>query len=185
MSISGLSKARLGRMRGHGRLCRARRGARSGMADRPAGRGPHGFRRRAGDRRSAHPARHDLPHLLDDQARRGGGGDDPGGGVQAAAGRAGGPPAAGTGQPPGAEAARWPAGRDRPGTRPITVRDLLTFTMGFGLVFAPPDAYPTRASNDLALGQGSPPRDAAGAGRVDPPPGDAAADGPARRAVDV
>src|SRR5207244_12779783 len=29
-----------------------------------------------------------------------------------------------------------------PATRPITVRDLLTFRMGFGQLLAPPDAYP-------------------------------------------
>ena len=29
-----------------------------------------------------------------------------------------------------------------PANRPITVRDLLTFRMGFGLVMAPPDKYP-------------------------------------------
>jgi CubicO group peptidase (beta-lactamase class C family) len=29
-----------------------------------------------------------------------------------------------------------------PASRPITVRDLLTFRMGIGLVLAPPDAYP-------------------------------------------
>src|SRR5437867_4189905 len=29
-----------------------------------------------------------------------------------------------------------------PANRPITVRDLLTFRMGMGLVLAPPDAYP-------------------------------------------
>src|SRR5437763_11835619 len=29
-----------------------------------------------------------------------------------------------------------------PAKRPITVRDLLTFRMGFGMIMAPPDAYP-------------------------------------------
>jgi len=29
-----------------------------------------------------------------------------------------------------------------PANRPITVRDLLTFRMGFGIVMAPPDVYP-------------------------------------------
>jgi CubicO group peptidase (beta-lactamase class C family) len=44
-----------------------------------------------------------------------------------------------------------------PANRPITVRDLLTFTMGFGLVFAPPDAYPIlRAGIESRLGQGMP-----------------------------
>jgi CubicO group peptidase (beta-lactamase class C family) len=33
-----------------------------------------------------------------------------------------------------------------PATRPITVRDLLTFTMGFGSVMAPPDTYPIQKS---------------------------------------
>jgi CubicO group peptidase (beta-lactamase class C family) len=44
-----------------------------------------------------------------------------------------------------------------PAHRAITVRDLLTFTMGFGQVLAPPDAYPIlRAADDLALGTGPP-----------------------------
>src|SRR5439155_537971 len=39
-----------------------------------------------------------------------------------------------------------------PAKRRIAVRDLLTFTMGFGLVFGPPDAYPiVGAMNDLEL----------------------------------
>ena len=29
-----------------------------------------------------------------------------------------------------------------PANRPITVRDLLTFRMGFGLIMGPPDVYP-------------------------------------------
>jgi CubicO group peptidase (beta-lactamase class C family) len=41
--------------------------------------------------------------------------------------------------------------------RPITVRDLLTFRMGFGLVFGPPDAYPIlKAANGLEIGMGPP-----------------------------
>ncbi len=41
--------------------------------------------------------------------------------------------------------------------RPITVRDLLTFCMGFGIVMAPPDAYPIqRAMSEQLLGQGPP-----------------------------
>jgi len=41
--------------------------------------------------------------------------------------------------------------------RPITVRDLLTFRMGFGLVMAPPGAYPIQAAMaELQLGQGPP-----------------------------
>lgn len=44
-----------------------------------------------------------------------------------------------------------------PANRPITVRDLLTFRMGFGILLAPPDAYPiSRAANELQLGQGIP-----------------------------
>src|SRR5437868_4112681 len=33
-----------------------------------------------------------------------------------------------------------------PAHRPISVRDLLTFRMGFGLVMAPPDAYPIQGA---------------------------------------
>ena len=74
-----------------------------------------------------------------------------------------------------------------PANRPITVRDLLTFRMGFGQVMAPPDAYPIlKAASELQIGHGAAePGDAARAGRVDSPPGDAAADVPAGRAVDV
>jgi CubicO group peptidase (beta-lactamase class C family) len=44
-----------------------------------------------------------------------------------------------------------------PALRPITVRDLLTFTMGFGIVMAPPGTYPIQqATSDLLLGQGMP-----------------------------
>jgi CubicO group peptidase (beta-lactamase class C family) len=44
-----------------------------------------------------------------------------------------------------------------PASRPITVRDLLTFVWGFGLVIAPPGTYPIqRATDDLQLGQGMP-----------------------------
>ena len=44
-----------------------------------------------------------------------------------------------------------------PARRPITVRDLLTFRMGFGQMLAPPDAYPIlRAANDLQIGMGPP-----------------------------
>src|SRR5213082_3386423 len=39
-----------------------------------------------------------------------------------------------------------------PAKRPITVRDLLTFRMGFGQPFAPPNTYPIqKAANDLEL----------------------------------
>jgi CubicO group peptidase (beta-lactamase class C family) len=44
-----------------------------------------------------------------------------------------------------------------PAQRPITVRDLLTFTMGFGIAMAPPDSTPIqRATSALALNQGPP-----------------------------
>nr|BBH85360.1 serine hydrolase [Thermosporothrix sp. COM3] len=40
-----------------------------------------------------------------------------------------------------------------PAHRPITVRDLLTFTMGFGLLFTPAGAYPIlKAANELQIG---------------------------------
>jgi len=41
--------------------------------------------------------------------------------------------------------------------RPITLCDLLTFRMGFGIVMAPPGTYPIQtAVDDLELGQGPP-----------------------------
>ncbi len=44
-----------------------------------------------------------------------------------------------------------------PANRPITVRDLLTFRMGFGQMMAPPDAYPIlSAANELQIGMGPP-----------------------------
>jgi CubicO group peptidase (beta-lactamase class C family) len=44
-----------------------------------------------------------------------------------------------------------------PASRSITVRDLLAYTMGFGIVMAPPGTYPIqRATDDLKLGQGYP-----------------------------
>src|SRR6266550_4102620 len=44
-----------------------------------------------------------------------------------------------------------------PAIRPITVRDLLTFRMGFGLMMAPPDAYPIlKAANEQQIGMGPP-----------------------------
>src|SRR6266436_1370054 len=50
-----------------------------------------------------------------------------------------------------------PLGDNVPAHRPITVRDLLTFRMGFGQMMAPPDAYPTlRAANELQIGMGPP-----------------------------
>jgi CubicO group peptidase (beta-lactamase class C family) len=44
-----------------------------------------------------------------------------------------------------------------PASRPVTVRDLLTFVWGFGMVIAPPGSYPIqRAMDELQLGQGAP-----------------------------
>ena len=44
-----------------------------------------------------------------------------------------------------------------PANRPITVRDLLTFRMGFGQMMAPPDAYPIlKAAGELQIGMGPP-----------------------------
>lgn len=44
-----------------------------------------------------------------------------------------------------------------PTHRPITLRDLLTFRMGFGIVMAVPGTYPIQAAmEELALGQGPP-----------------------------
>ncbi len=44
-----------------------------------------------------------------------------------------------------------------PANRPISVRDLLTFRMGFGLVMAPPDAYPIlKAASEQQIGMGPP-----------------------------
>ena len=44
-----------------------------------------------------------------------------------------------------------------PAQRPITVRDLLTFRMGFGQMMAPPDAYPIlQAAHDQQIGMGPP-----------------------------
>ncbi len=44
-----------------------------------------------------------------------------------------------------------------PASRPISVRDLLTFRMGFGIIMEPPDTYPIqRALSELCLGQGMP-----------------------------
>ena len=44
-----------------------------------------------------------------------------------------------------------------PADRPITVRDLLTFTMGFGMIMAEPGSTPLLAAiDDLALSQGPP-----------------------------
>jgi CubicO group peptidase (beta-lactamase class C family) len=44
-----------------------------------------------------------------------------------------------------------------PASRAISVRDLLTFRLGFGLLLAPPGTYPIQhAMDELALGQGMP-----------------------------
>src|SRR5256884_2053558 len=44
-----------------------------------------------------------------------------------------------------------------PAKRPITVRDLLTFRMGFGQMMASPDAYPIlKAASEQQLGMGPP-----------------------------
>src|SRR2546427_11598785 len=44
-----------------------------------------------------------------------------------------------------------------PANRPITVRDLLTFRMGFGQMMAPPDAYPIlSAASEQQIGMGPP-----------------------------
>lgn len=43
-----------------------------------------------------------------------------------------------------------------PARRPITVRDLLTFTFGFGMALAPPDTYPIQvAMRELGIGSDS------------------------------
>ena len=44
-----------------------------------------------------------------------------------------------------------------PANRPITVRDLLTLRLGFGLIMAAPDAYPIlKAATELQIGMGPP-----------------------------
>ena len=44
-----------------------------------------------------------------------------------------------------------------PANRPITVRDLLTFRMGFGMIMAPPGTYPIqRAATEHGIGMGPP-----------------------------
>jgi CubicO group peptidase (beta-lactamase class C family) len=47
-----------------------------------------------------------------------------------------------------------------PAQRPITVRDLLTFRLGFGLIFAPPDTYPVQRAITEQLGGDGPPNPA-------------------------
>ncbi len=52
-----------------------------------------------------------------------------------------------------------------PANRPITVRDLLTFRMGFGVLMEPPDTFPIqKAVAELRLGEGPP------APSIPPPP---------------
>src|SRR5438093_5470015 len=44
-----------------------------------------------------------------------------------------------------------------PANRPLTLRDLLTFRMGFGIVMAPPGTMPIqKAMDEQLLGQGPP-----------------------------
>jgi CubicO group peptidase (beta-lactamase class C family) len=48
-----------------------------------------------------------------------------------------------------------------PAHRPITVRDLLTFRLGFGIVMGPPDVYPIQqAASEQQLGGTGPPKPA-------------------------
>ena len=78
-----------------------------------------------------------------------------------------------------------------PAARPITTRDLLTFTFGFGMVFelyASPTPLPiVVAESELPLSTLGPPgfRCPPGSRHLDRRARLAAADGPARRAVDV
>ena len=78
-----------------------------------------------------------------------------------------------------------PLGWVVPAERPILVRDLLTFTMGLGIVMAPPGEVPLAdALVELELGQGPPsPQGPPAARRVDPPPRHPPPAPPARRAV--
>src|SRR6185312_3772362 len=51
----------------------------------------------------------------------------------------------------------WPLDETVPANRPITLRDLLTFRRGFGLILAPPDAYPiAKAAAESQIGMGPP-----------------------------
>jgi CubicO group peptidase (beta-lactamase class C family) len=50
-----------------------------------------------------------------------------------------------------------PLNDTEPARRPITLRDLLTFRMGFGILMAPPGSYPIQtAASEPDLGQGMP-----------------------------
>ena len=73
-----------------------------------------------------------------------------------------------------------------PANRELTVRDLLTFRLGFGMIMAPPGSMPIqKAMTELRLGDGPPSPSRTCAGRVDASIGDAAADVSAGREVDV
>ena len=87
---------------------------------------------------SADAARHDLPHRLDDQADHRRGDDDPGRGVQAAARRAGRRLLPELADRQVLKRIDGPLDDTVPAQRPITVRDLLTFRMGFGAVMVSP-----------------------------------------------
>ena len=87
----------------------------------------------------------DLPHRVDDEARHRRRGDDPGRGRPAPARRtrrlAGCPssPIAGC-----CAALDSPLDDTVPATRPITVRDVLTFRMGLGMLMVAPGTYPVQ-----------------------------------------
>lgn len=50
-----------------------------------------------------------------------------------------------------------PLDETAPAHRPITVRDLLTFRLGWGIIMAPPNTYPIqKAMSEQLLGQGAP-----------------------------
>jgi CubicO group peptidase (beta-lactamase class C family) len=50
-----------------------------------------------------------------------------------------------------------PVDDTEPAHRPITVRDLLTFRLGFGMIFAPPDTYPIQRLIAETFGNPGPP----------------------------
>ena len=118
-------------------------------------RGRHDGRGRRG---RAGAARHHLPHRVDDEARHRRRGDDPGRGVPAPARRAG--RLAGCPSSPIArccDALDSPLDDTVPATRPITVRDVLTFRMGLGMLMVAPGTYPVqREFAALELGDGPP-----------------------------
>lgn len=50
-----------------------------------------------------------------------------------------------------------PLDETEPARRSLTLRDLLTFRMGYGIIMAPPNTYPIqKATSELELGQGMP-----------------------------